>query len=214
MRVNLNQTDYWDRVAKKKTFNHEINWNILKKYIDQKSRILDYGCGYGRTVSSLYKRGYTNLTGADSSPEMINRAMETNPNVEFVISDDRTIPFDDKNFDCIVLFAVLTCIPLDEDLESLFSELYRILKPGGKLYISDLLINDDNRNIKRYREFQEKYNNYGTFELEEGVTVRHFSIKNISEILSSFNIEWRNDITFITMNGNESKGFQLIGSKK
>lgn len=42
-----------------------------------------------------------------------------------------------------VLFAVLTCIPLDGEQRDLVREISRVLRPGGLLYISDLLLNRD-----------------------------------------------------------------------
>ncbi|MGC4951250.1 class I SAM-dependent methyltransferase [Streptomyces sp. DT224] len=46
---------------------------------DRHAAILDYGCGYGRTLRALEQQGFTNLTGADISPGMISRARTLHP---------------------------------------------------------------------------------------------------------------------------------------
>jgi ubiquinone/menaquinone biosynthesis C-methylase UbiE len=71
------------------------------------------------------------------------------------------------------LFAVLTYIPSDDDQRVLLAEVRRVLRPEGILYISDLLINTDLRNLERYERDADQFGVYGVFELPEGVIVRH-----------------------------------------
>ena len=52
----------------------------------------------------------------------------------------------------MILFGVLTCIPSDKEQKSLISEIKRILKPEGIVYVNDFLINSDKRNVLRYEE--------------------------------------------------------------
>jgi hypothetical protein len=52
-------------------------------------------------------------------------------------------------------------------------ELRRVLRAGGLLYISDLWLQTDARNVQRYVCDHPKYGRYGVFDLPEGVTVRH-----------------------------------------
>ena len=213
MKILLNQNDYWNKVAGEKTFNHEPDWKFLQKNIANESKILDFGSGYGRLVEKFANRGYQNIIGIDSSEKMIERARNSNKSLNYLHNLDDHIPFEDNNFDLILLFAVLTCIPLDEDQERLLSEIHRVLKTNGLLYISDLLINSDERNMNRYKE--NKGTEYGVFKLTEGVTLRHHSIEYLeNEILSDFRIVYKNFFEVSTMNKNKSKAIQIIGSKK
>ena len=74
MELELKQTAYWDEVADKKVFSHEIDWKFLTPLLKKKSQLLDYGCGYGRLSATLSEKGFVNVTGIDSSLEMIKRA--------------------------------------------------------------------------------------------------------------------------------------------
>ena len=70
--MNLdNQTSYWNRVAHSKTFTHPIDVELLKKYINPDSLIVDFGCGYGRIVKQLNEEGFTDVNGFDTSLELI-----------------------------------------------------------------------------------------------------------------------------------------------
>jgi len=55
----------------------------------------------------------------------------------------------------------------------LLAEVRRVLRPGGILYISDLLINTDVQNVERYERHANEFGVCGVFELSEGVIVRH-----------------------------------------
>ena len=92
-------------------------------------------------------------------------------------------------------------------------EVERVLRPGGLLYISDLLINEDLRNRERYERDAERFNCYGVFELPEGVVVRHHRKEWIGQRLSSFEQLEDEPFTVTTMNGNPSSAFQYLGRK-
>ncbi len=69
----------------------------------------------------------------------------------------------------------------DKEQIALLKEIKRVLKPNGILYINDFLLNTDERNIERYKLFQDKYQKYGVFELPEGAAVRHHDIKWVEQ---------------------------------
>ncbi|MDX6350223.1 MAG: hypothetical protein QOF84_5013, partial [Streptomyces sp.] len=73
MRDLDSQVGYWDAVATSKTFTHPLHLPWLDG-VDPHAAILDYGCGYGRTVAALEERGFDNLAGVDTSAAMIDRA--------------------------------------------------------------------------------------------------------------------------------------------
>lgn len=180
------QVDYWNQLGSKKTFNHPINFNILEKNLEKTARILDYGCGYGRVTKELKDYGYINVEGIDFSLGMIERGKENYPDLNLQVVSSANLPYPDNKFDAIILFTVLTCIPENEAQIKLIQELERVLKLGGLLYISDLCLQRDERNLKRYSEFADKYGVYGIFELPEGVTLRHHDMNWIISLISRF----------------------------
>jgi SAM-dependent methyltransferase len=209
----LDQKDFWNRAAGVKTFTHAINFDEFDKYADIDSRILDYGCGYGRTLKQLKDLAFSNLTGMDFSEAMVGKAKDMLPGVPVMRCESCKAPVEDGTFDAILLFAVLTCIYKNEDQKRLIAELERTLKPGGILYISDYLLNSDARNKERYEAFEGKYDRYGVFELE-GAVLRHHSTAWIDELTAPFAILHFRTFEAVTMNNNKSNSFQTIVRKK
>jgi len=213
MQAASSQIPYWDRVAHEKRFSHPLRLDWLEKYSDKQARILDYGCGYGRTLAELSDAGYENLFGMDFSEAMLGRCRREVPQSKLIRNDGNALPLKDGSFDAVLLFAVLTCIPDSSEQRVLLRAIEQVLRPGGLIYLSDLLLNDDERNRERYQRFAEGYKCYGVFELPEGVAVRHHQREWIEELTSSFRQLEYQPFTVTTMNGNTSAAFQYLGRK-
>ncbi len=211
MKTLLTQKDYWNKVAEEKELTTPLQIEVFKKHVPVKARILDVGCGYGRTLHELSSAGYTALTGVDISGKMIARGCRQYPDLNLKNYEGPRLPFADNSFDAVLLLAVLTCIIEDAGQERLLTEVCRVLKAGGVVYINDFLRNSDQRNIERYRRYEKKYRNYGTFELREGVAFRHHSRERIAELTSSFAPITVESVVYTTMNGNRSKGLYYLG---
>jgi ubiquinone/menaquinone biosynthesis C-methylase UbiE len=210
MKLQLNQNKYWDGVTSTKNFGHQINWEFVTPLLQKDAKILDYGCGYGRLTHDIADHGYSNVIGVDSSQGMIQEAREKFPALTFEHNLETTIPFSDNEFDAVFLFTILTCIPFNHDQYTLFQELQRVLKPGGLVYISDVLINTDQRNRRRYESGN--FQPYGIFTHSEGTILRHHSIEYLrDELLTDFHILHEEIFTMTTMNGNASNAIQLLG---
>lgn len=208
------QISYWDRVAPEKRFSHPLRLDWLARYLNSsKAKILDYGCGYGRTLRELSAAGYENIYGADFSRAMLARARDEAPGARLLRNDGRSLPFESESFDLVLLFAVLTCIPDGSDQRVLLAEVERVLRPGGVIYLSDLLVNYDQRNRERYQQYAAGYGCYGVFELPEGAVVRHHKKERIEELTSPFAKLEYEPFTVTTMNGNTSAAFQYLGCK-
>lgn len=115
-------------------------WNsekiIFQKYIKEESKILDLGCGAGRTTINLYKNGFTNIIGLDIADKLIEFAnhysKKNNLDIKFVVGDATNLEYSDNSFD-IVLFSFngMQCIPGEQNRKNVLKEVYRVLKPGG-----------------------------------------------------------------------------------
>lgn len=157
------QKDYWDSVSEKKQFTTPFQAEELCKYLSKNSKILDVGCGYGRTLDELYQMGYHNLIGIDFAEGMINRGNRQFPYLDLRVKETSDINMPDDSVDAVILFAVLTCIQNNKEQKKLISEIKRVLKPNGILYVNDFLLNTDERNLTRYKKFEAKYHIYGIY---------------------------------------------------
>lgn len=208
----MDQKEYWDN-STGKTFTSTLHLNKLSRYIKKSDCILDVGCGYGRTLYELYVNGYKNLKGVDFSSKMIEKGRRLYPFLNLAVKYDKNLEFDDCSFDVITLSAVLTCIIDDDEQKHLINEILRILKPDRTFYVTDFLINDDERNLARYNVYESKYNKYGVFETPDGAVLRHHDIAWIKELLSSFKILELENVVYNTMNGHTSNAFYCICKK-
>jgi len=136
--------EYYNRDVNIKRYGEAINnvglWNsekiIFKKYINKKDKILDLGCGAGRTTINLYKNGYKDIVGLDISDNLINYAknysIENNLNINFVVGDATKLNYQDNSFDVVIFsFNGMQCIPGKKNRDNVLKEVYRVLKPGG-----------------------------------------------------------------------------------
>jgi SAM-dependent methyltransferase len=207
------QVDYWNRVGPGKPFSHPLNFDRLRQYLSPASRILDLGCGYGRTLALLSEAGYHNLIGFDLAPAMVASARQRFPAITFEEYEFPKLPLDDASVDAILLFSVLTCVPTDDGQRTIVEESGRVLRPGGLFYVSDLWLQTDERNVERYTRDEPKYRTYGVFDLPEGATVRHHDPRWIQELTRDFDTLALDQLEVVTMNGHAAKGFQWFGMK-
>ena len=208
------QEKYWDSVSEEKNFPLPLQMKAFEEVVSREMAILDVGCGYGRTLNELHSAGYKSLYGVDFSQGMIDRGRRLYPYLDLRKNDGSTLPFEDGTFHAVILIAVLTCIAESEGQRRLMSEIERVLKDGGILYINDYLLNTDQRNIERYDRAEDKYGVYGIFELPEDAVVRHHTPEHIFDLTSSFARLVFETVVYTTMNGNRSNGFYYIGRKR
>ena len=207
-----NQHEYWDRVAQEKTFSHPVDTQRLSTYISPEALIVDFGCGYGRVINDLQLAGYQHVKGFDTSMQLVQRGKSAGLPLQH-IPTPADVPLANNSVDCILLFAVLTCIPSNKGQAELLYLLNSKLKPGGILYISDYYLQRNEAAKKRYTYFNGAADNFGVFSLPEGVMFRHHTRAWIKTLLKAFDLKEEHIIPTRTMNGNAAEAFQLIAQK-
>ena len=100
----------------------------------RKWKILDAGCGTGGTLQALSNAGFANLEGFDLNPPAVEFCHERG--LLFVRQGSITgIPFADNSFDAVVSNDVLNDAGTSNEITAL-SEMYRVLKPGGRVFLN------------------------------------------------------------------------------
>ena len=96
-------------------------------------KVLMLGCGTGEESLMLNEFGATDIVGIDLSEESIRLAKESYPNCEFIVGDMHKLPFEDNSFDFV--YSSLA-IHYSDNPESVYKEIYRVLKTNGELLFS------------------------------------------------------------------------------
>lgn len=147
------------------TISLELITEASKRIVPNAKNVLDVGCGAGNyTLKMLSKVPNLNASLVDLSLPMLEKAFErvskeTNGNVKILQGDIREVPLPENYFDIILAGAVLHHLRDDQDWETTFTKLFRLLKPGGCLMISDLITQDtdllNDYTWQRYAEYLE-----------------------------------------------------------
>jgi len=107
--------------------------------------VLDIGCGAGNyTLKVLQTLADMDCTLVDLSKPMVDRAVArvstaTTGNVTAVQGDIREIDLGEGSFDVILAAAVLHHLRTDDEWRLVFRKFYASLRPGGSIWISDLI---------------------------------------------------------------------------
>lgn len=205
------QTAYWNTAGATKRFTHPLHLEWFER-VGRNSRVLDYGCGYGRGLEILRDAGWSDLTGVDIAPALVRRAQTRVPEADVhVLDDPPRLAYADESFDVVLLIAVLTCVPSDRGQRELIAQLCRVLRPGGLLYVSDVVLQTDARNIARYERFAREHDMpYGTFRTDDGAVCRHHQKRWLRGLVSLLEIVEEHDAEAQTMNGNSVKTTQML----
>jgi len=130
------------------------------------NRVLDIGCGAGNNTIRLAQKYRTDFIChlCDLSLPMLERASqriskETSAEVRIFEGDFRSLDLEDSAYDAVLAAAVLHHLRDEDDWEAAFRKIHRILRPGGSLWITDL-VTQENPEVqvlmwKRYGEYLE-----------------------------------------------------------
>lgn len=149
---------FWADQAKKYGQSHTASWSdqpaidleirTILKYIDDGNKVFDAGCanGYSTIIYALSKNIF--IKGSDYIPEMIEQACERltsyinrlNSKVSFSVGNVLGLEEPDNLYDKVIVTRVLINLVSWENQYKAIQECGRILKPGGKLLLSEATI--------------------------------------------------------------------------
>ncbi len=125
----MDQEECWDRLYA----SDGRRWRGVASLGDlpfpEGGRIIEVGCGNGKTAAALCAAGYR-VTAVDFSAEAVEACRRFVPGAECIKGSLLDLPFPDRSFDGAVLHHVMEHIPL-EDLPAASRELARVLVPGS-----------------------------------------------------------------------------------
>lgn len=128
--------DKYDFVNRLLSFRRDVAWRkkaISLLGVSEEQRILDLACGTGDMISELKKQTQNvNIIGADFSKNMLMKARKKQPEVKLLAGDAHCLPFKSESFDRVMIAFGFRNVT---DKPSGLAEIFRIIKPGGRLCI-------------------------------------------------------------------------------
>lgn len=200
--------DFYNSINNQRFYSYSIDnvglWEsekiMFEKYSSKNNKILDLGCGAGRTTINLYRNGYKDIIGLDYSEKLIECAKEYCNNnkldVKFIYGDATDLSdFENNTFDTILFsYNGLTSIPKQENRDKVLQEVKRVLKDDG-IFIFTAHDRDNPKYKSIWDEEKNKWDNglqdknlyeFGDrfLKLEDGIAFGHYSsVDEIKEFI-------------------------------
>lgn len=107
--------------------------DIFRRFIHPNSQILEAGCGLGGWVNYFHQKGY-HIIGIEYEKDIIKEAKEFDASLPIMYGDVRSLDFPEDSFDAYISLGVIE--HFYEGPQKALCEAYRVLKPGGLVFIS------------------------------------------------------------------------------
>jgi SAM-dependent methyltransferase len=196
--------------------------NLFTRYggLKPDDRVLDVGCGIGRMAGPLTE--YLSARGEYVGFDIVKQGVEwcqshitpRYPNFHFYHSNVRNkfynpegvyeassykFPHDDGSFDFVFLTSVFTHM-FPADLENYLKEISRVLKKGGKCFITMFLLNEESQQLLQQgvsdQNFVYKFEGYVTANLENPEASIAFEEAYMRQLFSRFDLSFEQPIHY------------------
>ncbi|MBB6428723.1 ArsR/SmtB family transcription factor [Algisphaera agarilytica] len=130
----------WDK-TRTELYGDSFGYEALLALLPSDWTVADFGCGTGQLASALAPN-VQNVVGIDNSSAMLKAAAAQtrgHDNVELKQGQLTNVPLEDASCDAVLCVLVLTYL---DDPAAVIAEMHRVLKPGGKAVVVDLMLHD------------------------------------------------------------------------
>lgn len=152
------------------------------------SRVIELGCGNGKTLSAMIGRGW-DVTAIDFSSRAVTMS-RTNPGIlksaDLCVADARTLPFADGSFDAVFAVHILSHL-LRTDRTFAVAEAKRVLKKGGVLYFSGFSHDD-------FRSGKGTAGEEGTVKKGSGISTHYFTEPETRDLFCNLTLQAINTV--------------------
>lgn len=147
----------------------------IESFVPRGAKILEAGCGNGKTLSQLLGRGY-DAVGIDISSEALKFGGRN------LVSDARYLPFFKNSFDAVVCRFVLEHLYEEERIQAI-AEMRKVLRQNGLLFLTAFSTED-----MRYSQSQKNPVEQNTFKRASGIIYHYFTELELRNLLCKFRI--------------------------
>lgn len=136
------QSDYWSKswgavgIQERnagRTILLSTEYHEIRRRLSSPAKLLEAGCGHGLWVLRLAQKGY-DIVGLDFSQPTIEALRDKFPEKKWIVGDVRRTDFASNTFDGILSWGVIE--HFQDGCDDILQETYRILKPGGYLFLT------------------------------------------------------------------------------
>lgn len=155
-------------------------WSWVTNFLDslhENSLVYDLGCGNGRNMI----HNNLNFIGVDNCKNFVSICEKKNLNV--IESNLKEIPLNDETADALICIAVFHHFSTTENRLKVLNEMYRLIKPNGKILLSVWSIKQPSKTKRQFNKYGSNvvlYNKYGN------IYNRYYYIFEINEIKNLF----------------------------
>lgn len=135
-KIKANAEDVWNWDSPAGRVRADRRAELLCKYgkINSTDKLIEIGCGTGLFTEKVSKiSGTSDITAVDISEDLLELAREKNKHFNFVLGDAMNLTYQDNTFDVAFGSSVIHHL----DIEKSFKELFRVLKPGGRIVFAE-----------------------------------------------------------------------------
>jgi SAM-dependent methyltransferase len=123
----------WNSPAGRRRADRRAQYFIELSNAKPRDKVLEIGCGTGLFTRKFYSATKAEITAIDISEDLLSEARKLLPDATFKVDDAMHLSFQNETFDVVFGSSVLHHLEFEKSL----MEIYRVLKPGGRMIFAE-----------------------------------------------------------------------------